>query len=57
MRDDPRGSAGAEALRHDGLSISTNPNFRFTDGRGADNNLDVAITDTVFTAQSGPSRS
>ena len=28
------------------FSISTNPNFRFTFGRGADNNLDVAITDT-----------
>jgi sulfur-oxidizing protein SoxY len=42
------------------FSISTNPNFRFTFGRGADNSLDVAITDTdgtVFTAQSEPSGS
>jgi len=42
------------------FSISTNPNFRFTFGRGEDNSLDVAITDTdgtVFTAQSEPSGS
>ena len=42
------------------FSISTNPNFRFTFGRGADNSLDVAIKDTdgaVFTAQSTPSGS
>jgi sulfur-oxidizing protein SoxY len=42
------------------FSISTNPNFRFTFGRGQDNSLDVAITDTdgaVFTAQSEPSGS
>ena len=42
------------------FSISTNPNFRFTFGRGADNNLDVAITDTdgaKFAAQSEPSGS
>ena len=42
------------------FSISTNPNFRFTFGRGADNSLDVAITDTDgtrFTAQSEPSGS
>jgi sulfur-oxidizing protein SoxY len=42
------------------FSISTNPNFRFTFGRGADNNLDVAITDTdgtAFAAQSEPSGS
>jgi sulfur-oxidizing protein SoxY len=43
------------------FSISTNPNFRFTFGRGdADNGLDVAITDTdgtVFTARSEPSGS
>ena len=42
------------------FSISTNPNFRFTFGRGADNSLDVAITDTagtVFTARSEPSGS
>ena len=40
------------------FSISTNPNFRFTFGRGADNSLDVAITDTdgaKFAAQSEPS--
>ncbi len=39
------------------FSISTNPNFRFTFGRGAENVLDVAITDTdgaVFTARSEP---
>lgn len=39
------------------FSISTNPNFRFTFGRGSQNNLDVAITDTdgaVFTARSEP---
>jgi sulfur-oxidizing protein SoxY len=39
------------------FSISTNPNFRFTFGRGADNSLDVAIVDTdgtVFAAQSNP---
>jgi sulfur-oxidizing protein SoxY len=37
------------------FSISTNPNFRFTFGRGGDNELDVAIVDTagaVFTAKS-----
>ena len=42
------------------FSISTNPNFRFTFGRGADNSLDVAITDTDetrFSAQSDPSGS
>jgi len=42
------------------FSISTNPNFRFTFGRGADNNLDVAVTDTdeaQFAAQSTPSGS
>jgi len=42
------------------FSVSTNPNFRFTFGRGADNSLDVAIKDTdgaVFTAQSAPSGS
>ena len=42
------------------FSISTNPNFRFTFGKGASNNLNVAITDTdgtVFTAQSSPSGS
>ena len=42
------------------FSISTNPNFRFTFGRGPDNSLDVAITDTDearFAAQSDPSGS
>lgn len=42
------------------FSISTNPNFRFTFGRGANNSLDVAITDTdgtLFAAQSEPSGS
>src|SRR3990170_3112913 len=42
------------------FSISTNPNFRFTFGRGTENSLDVVITDTagtVFTSQSGPSGS
>jgi len=42
------------------FSISTNPNFRFTFGRGADNNLDVAITDSdgsKFAARSEPSGS
>jgi sulfur-oxidizing protein SoxY len=42
------------------FSVSTNPNFRFTFGRGADNNLDVVITDTDdvrFAAKSQPSGS
>jgi sulfur-oxidizing protein SoxY len=42
------------------FSISTNPNFRFTFGRGSDNSLDVAITDTdgtKFDAKSEPSGS
>jgi sulfur-oxidizing protein SoxY len=42
------------------FSISTNPNFRFTFGKGGDNSLDVAVTDTdgaVFTARSEPSGS
>jgi len=42
------------------FSISTNPHFRFTFGRGSDNSLDVAITDTDkarFAAQSAPSGS
>jgi sulfur-oxidizing protein SoxY len=42
------------------FSISTNPNFRFTFGRGTDNNLDVVITDTDnvrFAAKSQPSGS
>ena len=42
------------------FSISTNPNFRFTFGRGADNNLDVVIKDTdgtVFTGQTKPTGS
>jgi sulfur-oxidizing protein SoxY len=42
------------------FSISTNPNFRFTFGRGGDNELDVSMIDTdgaVFTAKSQPSAS
>jgi sulfur-oxidizing protein SoxY len=42
------------------FSISTNPNFRFTFGRGADNALDVVMVDTdgtVFTAKSQASGS
>jgi sulfur-oxidizing protein SoxY len=42
------------------FSISTNPNFRFTFGRGGDNELDVSMVDTdgtVFTARSQPSGS
>ncbi len=38
------------------FSLSTNPNFRFTFGRGADNELDVAITDTDGTLFSGKSQ-
>ena len=42
------------------FSLSTNPNFRFTFGRGADNSLEIAITDTDrtrFAARSEPSGS
>lgn len=42
------------------FSISTNPNFRFTFGRGVDNSLDVVITDTDqtrFAAKATPSGS
>jgi sulfur-oxidizing protein SoxY len=42
------------------FSISTNPNFRFTFGRGGDNELDVSMIDTdgtVFTAKSQASGS
>jgi sulfur-oxidizing protein SoxY len=42
------------------FSVSTNPNFRFTFGRGDDNTLDIAVTDTDgtrFAAQSEPSGS
>lgn len=42
------------------FSISTNPNFRFTFGRGAENTLDVVIVDTdetVFSGQSDPRES
>lgn len=42
------------------FSLSTNPNFRFTFGRGDDNSLDVVITDTDatrFAARSAPSGS
>ena len=37
------------------FSISTNPNFRFTFGRGEDNGLDVVITDTDATRFAGKS--
>jgi len=43
-----------------GGSIAANPYFRFSFGRGPDNDLDVAITDTsgtVFTGRSVPSGS
>jgi sulfur-oxidizing protein SoxY len=42
------------------FSISTNPNFRFTFGRGENNSLDVVIVDTdgaAFTERSGPNGS
>jgi sulfur-oxidizing protein SoxY len=42
------------------FSISTNPNFRFTFGRGTGNNLDVSIVDTDetrFAAKASPSGS
>lgn len=42
------------------FSVSTNPNFRFTFGRGDKNELDVVVTDTdaaKFAATSGPSGS
>ena len=42
------------------FSVSTNPNFRFTFGRGEKNELDVVVTDTDaarFAAQSQPSGS
>ena len=58
---------GTELALEDGVfqmqstfSVSTNPNFRFTFGRGADNSLDVVVKDTdgaVFSAQSEPSGS
>ena len=47
-------------MTNGGGSISANPYFRFSFGRGGDNDLDVAITDTsgtVFTARSIPSGS
>ena len=42
------------------FSISTNPNFRFTFGRGEENDLDVVIVDTdktVFAGHSDPAGS
>ena len=39
------------------FSISTNPNFRFTFGKGEENDLDVVIVDTdgaVFKGQTQP---
>lgn len=47
-------------MTNGGGSISTNPNFRFSFGKAADNDLEVAITDTsgtVFTGRSGGSGS
>lgn len=38
------------------FSISTNPNFRFTFGRGGDNDIDVTIVDTDETVFSGHSQ-
>jgi sulfur-oxidizing protein SoxY len=38
------------------FSISTNPNFRFTFGRGEENDLDVVIVDTDGTVFEGQSR-
>ena len=56
------GEAGADLVfsMESSFSISTNPNFRFTFGRGADNELDVSMVDTdgtVFTAKSPASGS
>jgi sulfur-oxidizing protein SoxY len=52
---------GELVFKMDGtFSISTNPNFRFTFGRGEKNDLDVVVTDTDaarFAAQSQPSGS
>ncbi len=39
------------------FSISTNPNFRFTFGRGEDNDLDVVLVDTDGTSFAGQSAS
>jgi sulfur-oxidizing protein SoxY len=47
-------------MTNGGGSISANPNFRFSFGRGPENDLDVAITDTsgtMFTGKSAPSGS
>jgi sulfur-oxidizing protein SoxY len=47
-------------MTNGGGSISANPNFRFSFGKAADNDLEVAITDTsgtVFTGRSGGSGS
>ena len=38
------------------FSIATNPNFRFTFGRGEENNLDIVIVDTDGTVFEGQSR-
>jgi sulfur-oxidizing protein SoxY len=38
------------------FSISTNPNFRFTFGKGGDNDLDVVIVDTEGAEFEGPPR-
>ena len=47
-------------MTNGGGSISANPYFRFSFGRGGDNDLDIAITDTsgtVFRGRSVPSGS
>jgi sulfur-oxidizing protein SoxY len=55
-----RGAELVFKMTNGGGSIAANPYFRFSFGRGADNDLDVAITDTkgtVFTGHSSPSGS
>jgi sulfur-oxidizing protein SoxY len=47
-------------MTNGGGSIAANPYFRFSFGKGADNELEVAVTDTtgaVFTSRSSPSGS
>jgi sulfur-oxidizing protein SoxY len=58
--DVKRGGELVLHMRDGSPSLSANPNFRFSFGRGGENDLDVAITDTsgtVFTAKSSPSGS
>ncbi len=55
-----RGAELVFKMTNGGGSIAANPYFRFSFGRGTDNDLDVAITDTkgtVFTGRSSPSGS